>query len=565
MSKRNIKTNSKFDYIDILLFIAPFLIGLSPIWSLALFAMLCIGGIIYKIIKNDKLILPKGMNLIFLVIYLLGFLIAEFVAVDKGMNILGFFKNLTILLFVVLYLQFEEKQDIKERLKLLPYSAAFTVILSLIIALVPDSNMFYNNRFQGIWNYANSYGLLLLIGLFVHLNKEEYKLKDYFVFPLLLIGIVLTNSRAIIILTVVAIIASIFTNKTHFKKTLIVLGAFLLTFCGAYFLFNMEKRVNTEMLGSSEFVVRELYYIDAINIIKDNPLGLGYDGWYYKQVEAQTGVYDTKYVHNSVLQVLLDVGIIPALAIFIMIGISFFNKKQTAFSRIIMILILGHSIIDLDLEYIFFVLILMMMVDYKSLELDVKKLKWLYITPLSILGFWYFIVFLGDGEFALKNYKEAVSIIPFHTEAIQEVLYSEITAEEQLEYANKVLKYNKIVSGAYEALSNELIKKGDYIEAQKLLETRLGYNKYNMNDYYMYAAFLKEGIDYYIGLKQTENEKILADEMLQIEDKITSVLEKTNPLSYKTIHAPEIEVDSTIQAFLSYAKKLEESLEITSP
>jgi hypothetical protein len=44
MSKRNIKTNSKFDYIDILLFIAPFLIGLSPIWSLALFAMLCIGG-----------------------------------------------------------------------------------------------------------------------------------------------------------------------------------------------------------------------------------------------------------------------------------------------------------------------------------------------------------------------------------------------------------------------------------------------------------------------------------------------------------------------------------------
>ena len=90
MSKK-IANKNKIDYIDILLFIAPFMIGLIPIWALALFGMLCIGGIIYKVNKNNKLILPTGKNIIFLSIYLLGFLIAQFVAVDKGMNILCFY------------------------------------------------------------------------------------------------------------------------------------------------------------------------------------------------------------------------------------------------------------------------------------------------------------------------------------------------------------------------------------------------------------------------------------------------------------------------------------------
>lgn len=92
MLKKN--KENKIDYIDILLFIAPFITGLLSIWSLALFSVLCICGILYKVIKNKKIILPKGKNIVFISIYILSFLVVEFYAIDKGMNVLAFFKNL---------------------------------------------------------------------------------------------------------------------------------------------------------------------------------------------------------------------------------------------------------------------------------------------------------------------------------------------------------------------------------------------------------------------------------------------------------------------------------------
>lgn len=565
MAKRKIKNNKKMNYIDILLFIAPFLTGLLSIWSLALFAILCIGGIIYKIEKNKRIYIPTGKNTIFLLIYLFGFLIVEFFAIDKGMNLLAFFKNLTILLFVILYLQFNDDDCLddenqkankyKDKFKFIPYSACFTVILSLLLMFNPTSYVFDNNRLQGIWNYANSYGLFLLIGVYVLLNKEKISWREYLVFAILFVGILLTNSRAIILLTLFAIIVSIFSNKTNYKKIIIIAFCFLLLFGGMYLFSKMEKRVNKDMLESSEFVTRLLYYNDAIKIIKDNPFGIGYDGWYYKQVEVQTGVYDTKFVHNSVLQVLLDVGIIPTIALFFMLIMTFFNKKQNTFSRVIMLLILGHSLIDVDLEYIFFILMLTIFIDFKGHEVELKRYRPLWITLLLVLSLWYLLIFISDANYKTKNYKEAVNIIPFHTEAIQEVLYDVTSSEEQLEYAKKALKYNKIVSGAYEALSNDFQKKGEYLKALEMEEKRLGYNKYSMYNYMVYAEFLSKGIEFYGKNNEVIEKKIFLQKILEIEDIINNVLDNTNPLCYKTIHAPEIEVNDNLKEMIDIARK----------
>ena len=561
MNKRKNKNNKKVDYIDILLFIAPFLTGLLSIWSLALFSILCLSGIIYKIIKNRTIRIPTGKNIVFLLIYLFSFLIVEFFAVDKGMNILAFFKNLTILLFVILYLQFNTDKDVevskkfKDRLCCIPYSACITVMISLLLMINPNSDVFYNNRLQGIWNYANSYGLFLLIGVFVLANKEKLTWRDYIVFAILLIGILLTNSRAIIILTLITIITCIFTNKINCKKIIIVAICFSLLFGGVYLFSKMEKRVNKDMLESSEFITRLLYYHDAIKIIKDNPLGIGYDGWYYKQVEVQTGVYDTKYVHNSILQVLLDVGIILAIALSLMLIMTFFSKKQNAISRIIMILILGHSLIDIDLEYIYFIILITMFVDFKGVAIKMNKHKNLIICPAIILAIWYFLIFISDVCYKAKSYKEAVNIIPFHTEAIQEVLYDVTSKEEQLEYAKKALKYNEIVSGAYQALSNDFQEKGEYIKALEMEEKRLGYNQYSMYNYMVYANFLSKGIEFYSSNNQVDNEKIFLQKVLEIEEIINDVIDNTNPLCYKTIHAPEIEVNDDLREMIDMADK----------
>lgn len=569
-NNQNIRSR-KLDYVDILLFMAPFLTGLFSIWSLALFSVLCLSGIMYKVIKNKKIIIPTGKNIVFILIYLLGFLIVEFCAVDKGMNMLAFFKNLTILFFIILCLQFEtakENNDVnlkankfKDRFRYIPYSACITVIISLLLMINPASTVFDNDRLQGIWNYANSYGLFLLIGVFILANKEKLTLKDYCVFAILFVGIILTNSRAIIILTFITIGTCIFTNKTNFKKIIALAICFALLFGGVYLFSNMEKRVNKDMLESSELVTRLLYYNDAIRIIKDHPLGIGYDGWYYKQVEIQTGVYDTKFVHNSILQVLLDVGIVPTIALFLMLAMTFFSKEQNAFSRIIMILILGHSLIDIDLEYMYFILIITMFIDFNKSEIKINKYKNLIICSMSLLAIWYFMIFISDACYKSKAYKDAVAIIPFHTEAIQEVLYDVTSKEEQLEYAQKALKYNKIVSGAYEALSNDLQEKGEYIDALEMEETRLGYNKYSMYNYMVYADFLTKGVEFYSKTNRIDNEKIFLEKIIEIETTINNVLNNTDPLCYKTIHVPEIEVNDDLQSLISMAKMRLEAIE----
>ena len=554
MSSKNRVNSNKIDYIDILFLIAPFMSGLLPVWSLALFSMLCIGGIVYKIIKNKRFRVPTGKNIVFILVYLFSFLVVEFYAVDKGMNLLAFFKNFSILLFVLLYVQLDHQKDFRDRFRVIPYSACCTVILSLLLMINPNNTIFYNGRLQGIFNYANSFGLFLLLGIFVLSNKDKFGWKDYILFFVLFLGVILTNSRAIILLTVFTIIITMFINKTNMKEKIILAISFLLLFSGIYFFSTIEKRVSSDMMQSSELITRLLYYSDAIKMIKDNPFGYGYEGWYYKQCEMQTGVYDTKFVHNSILQVILDVGIIPAIALIIMLSLTFFSKKQNAFSRMMMLLILGHSLIDIDLEYVCFIILLIPLIDFNEKEIKNQKGLILINVIMSILCVWYCFIFFSDVSYESKNFEGAVKIIPFHTEALQEILYSTTDSNKQLEYAYKVLKYNLNISGAYEAISHELVSKNEYIQAIEMEEKRLKLNKYTMYHYLTYAELLSDGINYYGKNQQMENQKFLLQKVVEIEKTINDVLRNTNPLCYQTIHTPNMEMPDELQQFIEKAK-----------
>lgn len=542
----------KIDYIDILLFVAPFITGLISIWSLALFSVLCICGILYKVVKKKEIVFPAGKNITFIGIYLLSFLIVELYAVDKGMNMLAFFKNISILLFILLYAQFENSnKSIWDRFKVIQISACATVIYCLMLML--ESNIFLENRLQGTFYYANSYGLFLLIGTVSLFCNEKYSWKDYIMFFVLFIGILLTNSRAIFILTLVGLVVTLFLNKKNFKLKITLIMSFVLLFVSIYTFTKIEKRINMDMATSSEFITRLLYYKDALKMIKENPFGYGYEGWYYKQAEIQTGVYDTKYVHNSFLQILLDVGIIPTVLLIIMLGVAFFSKRQTYFSRIIMALILLHSMIDIDFEYIYFILILVLFIEFKYKKFRLDKSYYFILTILQVLCIWYFMIFVADACYASGDYESAIKIIPFHTEAIQEMLYSTNKQELQLKYANEVLIYNKNVSGAYEAIKNDLVLKDKYMDAIEVEEKRLSLNKYTMYNYLLYADLLSTALKYYD--EENANEKIILEKIADIELRIINVLKDTNPLCYKTIHIPNLEIPVELQEFIEKAKE----------
>ena len=553
MAKKS-KPNIKYNLIDILLFLTPFLYGLFPIWSLCLLGIVCVIGIIYKFSKEKRLLVPKGPKVYLLIIYLISFLFTEFVAVDKGMNLLAFIKNIPILLFIILLAQYDNNEEEKNRhLYMVSISSTISVLFSLFLMLIPNSGVYLDNRLHGIFYYANSYGLFLLVGAIILFLKKERKWYDYLMLAVLFVGIILTNSRAIIIMTLVFSIASLFFNKHRIKSAISAIVCFIIMFIGAYFVFNMEKRVSTEMLGSSEFISRIIYYEDSAKLISSHPLGLGYEGFWYEQAKEQTGIYDARFVHSSLIQVCLDVGIIPAVVLIVLLFLIFFDKKQTAISRIIMLAILGHSLIDIDLEYIYFILIITLFMNNDTVVVASKKIIYAVSVPLLCILSW---IFLGDTLFYVKEYKTAIEIIPFHSDALQEVLYSTSAKDEQLEYANKVLKYNQNVSGAYEALRNKALEDNKFDEAISNEEKRLSLNKYKIDNYLSYTSLLTEAINYYNNNNEPEKAIDCVKKIVNIETSINNVLSNTNPLCFKTIHTPELDIPEELQSLIDYSKEI---------
>lgn len=49
---------------------------------------------------------------------------------------------------------------------------------------------------------------------------------------------------------------------------------------------------------------------DAFVMMIKQPFGIGYDGFFWKQGSVQTGVYNTKFVHNDFLQMGLEYGVV---------------------------------------------------------------------------------------------------------------------------------------------------------------------------------------------------------------------------------------------------------------
>jgi hypothetical protein len=168
---------------------------------------------------------------------------------------------------------------------------------------------------------------------------------------------------------------------------------------------------------------------------------------------------------------------------------------------------------------------------------------------------------LSDAFYEGKDFKNAVRVLPFHTEALQELLYSTTNVEEQLKYANLTLKYNKNVSGAYEAIRNEFVKDNKFMEAIEIEEKRVALNKYDMYSYLLYAKLLSDGIAYYEKNEDKDKVEIILSKVVNIEKMIKDTIDKTNPLCYKTIHVPELEIGDELRRFIDGAK---ERLQITN-
>ena len=169
--------------------------------------------------------------------------------------------------------------------------------------------------------------LLLSIMLFAS-NKNIY-----FLLLLLTVGGIILSGKV-----------SIGTNKFFKIWILALITFFIAALCLVC--------VKPSLLGT--FSARLNYMKDAIGLVKKNPLfGCGFGSWRVLQYSVQTKQYDVTYMHNGVLQMIVENGILFTTCFLGMIAYSVVNGvKHKQYGNVaIVLMILIHSLVDCDLSF----------------------------------------------------------------------------------------------------------------------------------------------------------------------------------------------------------------------
>ncbi|MDU5105825.1 O-antigen ligase family protein [Clostridium sp.] len=445
---------------EIIIGILPFIV-LSSVFkenlgSLILFLV----GSIFIIKNKDKI--KESKYFFILIIMWISIIISQIIVSPFIESISGSFLYLDMAIYYLIYGYILKDKNKDEILKYILLSMS-----GICVFYICYHGLYKGYRVFGNIGYANSYAVLLLIGLYLNKLREEDKFTDI-IETILFIGLLFTGSRTTIILSIIYIIYKVYRDKKYKNKKIILslepiaLGtilyiildnlkliaifivplvlifyiliknlkfkdklyyalAVLIIIGGLLFHSNTFNRLKNITLNNGTLQERFVYYEDSINSIIKQPFGNGINMFQYKLFDNATAFYDVKYIHNSYLQVAYDTGIINLIIFLAVILIGLFKlikskNEDKNYLILAYLTILLHSVLDFDLSFSTFPIILAMLVVLGDIEvLDKKKSKeskeinkneginlskYLYIgmSALSI----YFIIF--ESSIVIGNY-----------------------------------------------------------------------------------------------------------------------------------------------------------------
>lgn len=346
-----------------LLFVLPFAVGGFYTWTAVPVSGVLLFALWQKVQANGKLSFSLNISSAALIAVFAGFCLTSLWAADKGMAVFGFVRFFPVLLFAVLLMQLssEEKDTV---LAPIPLAGAIMTVSSFLLQLIPALNPAFtvNGRLAGFFEYPNVFAAFLLAGLMLQGTRENRSITDIIVDTILIIGVIISGSRTAFILMIGAFIY-LFAVRRKLSVLLQHIGALAVGLVVSHFLseygvMDNADRYTTISPTSGTFLVRLLYYKDALLQILKHPFGVGYMGYYAMEPSFQTGRYAVAYVHNGLLQLMLDVGWIPALLMAAAFVKAIFSKTTSAAARGVLLVVLAHCMLDFDLQYLAMWLIL---------------------------------------------------------------------------------------------------------------------------------------------------------------------------------------------------------------
>jgi tetratricopeptide (TPR) repeat protein len=259
---------------------------------------------------------------------------------------------------------------------------------------------------------------------------------------------------------------------------------------------NLENVFNrlTQMTPKvSEWQTRLLYYEDAWTMIWDRPFGYGTFGYYYAQRAYQTGsMYHVRYVHSSILQAFLDIGLLGGVALTAFMIYLIFIKKYDGMNKLVVMVLLLHSLSDITLQFPYiWLLILIFSISKEEAvrkESIIKKEYGYYILVVLLLPSLYFLVV--EASHYMGDYEKTLSLYQGHTEAARKYLGTVDHQEPQVTLSQDLVKRNPYIIEGHLILRDVALDQGNYPLAVEHAKTLVTMNPLNIRRHEDYSSTL---------------------------------------------------------------------------
>ncbi len=513
-------------FADFVLLLSTVIVGgFNEYVSCILSVLLCIYlGI--KLVKNKRLVIKPSLTLLSVALIPIGYGFTCLYAVDSGMAFIGFLKYLPLVLFLVSLHQGKESSYAE----ILPAFAAVLTVISAIGMYIPFFKPFFTvaERLAGFFEYPNTFALFLLVCELLLFKKTSFKVLDIIVMAVLTFGIFLTGSRTVFVLLFVSnALAVFFVAKRSVRKILIIVFVCAVAVLIAFMLFSNNlifARFLRISLNETTFVGRFLYFADALPLMLKHPFGMGYLGYSYVQHEIQTGVYTVRYIHNDFLQLVLDIGFIPALVFIAAIVRKIFKKDTPAFVRIILLTVFAHSCFDFNLQYLSIFFIILLLLEDNKKPKEIKKNLWCAHTLLALVLV--LSVYMGTA-LALAHFEVRTlsdKLYPFNTDNKISMLSKETDVKRANDLAIEIQNQNSATYIPYGIKAKYAYSKGEIKAVINNKQIAFTKNPFNYDEYEEYCKMLINGIELYKKAGDTASVNICKTELL----KTKALLEKNN-------------------------------------
>ena len=522
----------------VLSFALPFAAGGFHTATAAVLSLFLTCALLEQIHQNGTLCFWWNKHSVSILLLFAAYCVTPLWAADKGMSVFALTRYLPPVLYMLLAMQL--KDDIGEQiLHLIPWCGCLMVIAASSALLFPvlSGHVTIYGRLAGFFQYPNSFAAFLLVGLMVqsfHMTRKT----DILLTLILVVGIVLSGSKTVFVLMTLFMVAIVLLKRRLVPA--LILGAILVLSLLAGFLsdslgilYNADRFTDIHA-SSGTFLVRLLYYRDVLPSILSHPFGIGYMGYPAIEGTIQTGRYYVSFIHNGFLQLLLEIGWIPSFLLFLSLISTAFSPRTPIKSKLALLAVLSHCMLDFDLQFGVFWIILLSCVNYSVGKQTLIRSCKLAASVLALLTA--AVLWLGSGDWLYRMEKPelCLKVVPFHTDALTYQMSVNPDPQQADQLADRILRLNATHSLAFSAKANAAYARGDIQSMILYKENAIAHARYTTAEYCDYFQKLYTAMQVYLKSGDTGSATYCREKLLKIPQMMEAVSQSTHILANMT-------------------------------